>query len=157
MGNKTLTTNNVEETIKQITSPIILAGGCFDILHPGHIQFLSSAKKIGGSLVVLLESDKKIKRIKGNGRPINTQEERGYQLSALEVVDHVVLLPDFTNDSEYETLISLINPKFFAVTKNDPVNTYVKKYAQQLNAQVVEVTERLDKYSTSKIIKQLNT
>ena len=56
-----LTIESAIHEIKKIPDPIILAGGCFDVLHPGHISFLSHAKKIGGALVVFVESDEKIK------------------------------------------------------------------------------------------------
>jgi rfaE bifunctional protein nucleotidyltransferase chain/domain len=154
---KILAHNLIQQELQLVKDKKILVGGCFDILHSGHIHFLSSAKKIGGTLVVLLESDEKIKAIKGNERPVNAQKERAYLLSALADVDYIILLPHFTNDQEYEKLISIIQPDYFAITKDDPVNRYVKKYAQQLNSRVVEVIDRLSEYSTSKIIKQLNT
>ncbi len=79
---------------------VVLAGGCFDVLHPGHVIFLQKAKKEGDILVVLLESDEKVKRLKGDGRPIHTQEKRAENLSALKVVDFVVLLPFMKENSE---------------------------------------------------------
>jgi rfaE bifunctional protein nucleotidyltransferase chain/domain len=71
---------------------IVLTGGCFDILHIGHVRFLSEAKRMGDYLVVLLESDKKVKDLKGKKRPVFIQEERAEMLSALGSVDLVVLL-----------------------------------------------------------------
>ena len=64
---------------------IVLVGGCFDILHLGHVVFLEKAKKEGDVLVVLLESDEKVRFLKGKGRPVHTQSERAEILSALKV------------------------------------------------------------------------
>src|SRR3989344_8872455 len=71
---------------------IVLVGGCFDILHLGHIKFLESAKKLGDCLFVLLENDESVLRLKGKDRPINNQTERAQDLSSLSIVDYVVLL-----------------------------------------------------------------
>ena len=84
--------------MKKIT---VLAGGCFDVLHPGHIVFLEKAKKAGDYLVVLLESDKKIRKLKGKGRPVHSQKERAEILSALKSVDSVVCLPYMENDFKW--------------------------------------------------------
>jgi rfaE bifunctional protein nucleotidyltransferase chain/domain len=99
---------------------IVLAGGCLDILHIGHVRFLSEAKKMGDYLVVLLENDEKVKKLKGKNRPIFTQEIRAEMLSALNCVDLVVLLPMMENDSDYLNLVMKIKPHIIAVTENDP-------------------------------------
>jgi D-beta-D-heptose 7-phosphate kinase/D-beta-D-heptose 1-phosphate adenosyltransferase len=111
---------------------ILLAGGCFDILHVGHVRFLSEAKKMGGYLVVLLENDKNVKRLKGGNRPIFIQKERAEMLSALGSVDLVVLLPTMENDSDYLNLVMKIKPDIIVVTEND---LYVEK--KKLQAEIV--------------------
>ena len=76
---------------------VILTGGCFDILHIGHIRFLEEAKKLGGNLFILLESDKKVKELKGKNRPIFSQKERAHTLASLVSVDHIIMLPPLAN------------------------------------------------------------
>jgi len=111
---------------------IVLTGGCFDILHVGHVRFLSEAKKMGDCLVVLLENDKNVKKLKGKNRPVFIQKERAEMLSALGNVDLIVLLPTMENDSDYLNLVMKIKPDIIAVTENDP---YVEK--KKLQAEIV--------------------
>ena len=153
---KIITVESVLQEIEKITDPIILAGGCFDVLHPGHITFLSKAKKIGGTLVVFVESDEKIKSIKGEKRPIHSQKDRVYILSHLTMIDYIIPLPFFHTHKEYENLVYQLHPTYFAVTKNDPVITYIQPQAETIHASVIEVTERIDAHASSHIIKELN-
>jgi rfaE bifunctional protein nucleotidyltransferase chain/domain len=153
-----ITFNQIETTIKQLKQEgkkIILTGGCFDILHPGHIEFLSEAKRLDGFLVVLLESDESVQRLKGEGRPVHVQHDRAYVLSYLHPVDIVILLPQLSSNEEYDSLITTISPDYIAITKNDPVKKYVELQAQKVQAKLVEVLERKP-YATSSITKSLN-
>jgi len=85
---------------------IVFTNGCFDIIHRGHIEYLYQAKKFGDVLIVGLNSDDSIHRIKGEGRPINSQKDREIVLDALKPVDYVVV---FDEDTPLE-LIKLILP-----------------------------------------------
>lgn len=85
---------------------VVFTNGCFDILHAGHVRYLNAAKKLGDVLVVGLNSDKSVKKIKGKGRPIVPERERAEVLSGLESVNHVVL---FSDDTPYE-LIKALKP-----------------------------------------------
>lgn len=75
---------------------VVSTSGCFDILHAGHVMYLAEAKKKGDVLVVLLNSDASVKRIKGPKRPIVSESERAYVLAGLESVDYVCLFDDLT-------------------------------------------------------------
>ena len=85
---------------------IIFSNGCFDLLHAGHISYLQQARQLGDLLIVGLNSDSSVKRLKGTNRPINTQQDRALMLCALECVDFVVI---FDEDTPLE-LIKLIKP-----------------------------------------------
>jgi len=85
---------------------VVFTNGCFDILHAGHIHYLNSARSLGDLLIVGLNSDKSVKKIKGALRPINSEKERAYTLSALECVDYIVLFDEETP----EKLIKEIKP-----------------------------------------------
>ena len=115
---------------KEDKGRIVLAGGCFDILHIGHVRFLSKAKKMGDYLIILLESDEKVKKLKGKNRPIFTQEIRAEMLSALICVDLVVVLPMMENDIDYMDLVMKIKPNIIAVTENDPRIKKKKRQAE---------------------------
>ncbi|QKF82550.1 D-glycero-beta-D-manno-heptose-7-phosphate kinase [Halarcobacter ebronensis] len=99
----------IEKTVKRLRNQgksVVFTNGCFDILHKGHVSYLNTAKSFGDILILGLNSDKSVKRLKGKNRPINTQDDRAYILSALECVDYVVI---FDEDTPYE-LIKLVQP-----------------------------------------------
>lgn len=101
---------------------IVTTNGCFDILHCGHIKLLNEAKKFGNRLIVLVNSDLSVKRLKGESRPVNNENERAYVLTALKAVDAVVVFdPEQTpyelNNSEKE----LLSDKALKVTGEAPM------------------------------------
>lgn len=152
----------IEDAIKVVKKlriqrkKIVLVGGCFDILHVGHIEFLKKAKEKGNVLFVLLESDKKVKQIKGESRPIHTQEERAKVLSALETVDYVILIPYFAKNQDYDNLAVQIKPDIIATTKADKYRKHKERQAKLLNAQVLDVIDRLPNKSTNLLAQKLS-
>ena len=82
----------------------VVTNGCFDILHVGHVRYLEKTKTFADVLIVALNSDKSVKSIKGESRPINKEEDRAEVLSALKCVDYVVL---FDEDSPIELLLKI--------------------------------------------------
>ncbi|MBT6965753.1 MAG: D-glycero-beta-D-manno-heptose 1-phosphate adenylyltransferase, partial [Flavobacteriales bacterium] len=92
--------------LKNKDKKIIFTNGCFDILHIGHIKYLEKSKSFGDILILGLNSDDSIRRLKGKNRPINTQTDRAYILASLEVVDYLVI---FDEDTPFD-LIKLIKP-----------------------------------------------
>jgi rfaE bifunctional protein nucleotidyltransferase chain/domain len=133
---------------------IVLTGGCFDILHIGHVRFLSQAKRMGDCLVLLLESDAKVKKLKGQNRPIFVQKERAEMLAGLVCVDWVVLLPMMVEDGDYLSLMKTIKPDVIAVTENDPHIEKKRDQAKKIGAElkIIPVTAT---HSTSKLVKML--
>lgn len=85
---------------------VVFTNGCFDILHYGHVHYLAQARDLGQRLVVGLNSDDSVRRLKGNGRPIQNERTRSYVMASLECVDAVVIFSDETPLS----LIKLIQP-----------------------------------------------
>ncbi len=90
--------------LKKQGKKIVFTNGCFDILHYGHVQYLEKAKDKGDILVIGLNSDSSVKRLKGSSRPIVAQKDRARILAALESVDYVVL---FTEDTPLKTIQAL--------------------------------------------------
>lgn len=84
----------IKDDDKMEGKKFIWTNGCFDLLHPGHIDYLKKAKKLGDYLVVGLNSDSSVKQLKGEGRPIIPERERAEVLSSLECVDYVVIFPE---------------------------------------------------------------
>lgn len=133
----------------------VLVGGCFDLIHYGHIVFLKEAKKQGDYLVVALESDENVKRYKGENRPIHTQKERAEMLRSIRLVDEVIELPPMNGDKEYFDFVKKIKPDVIAITQNDPQTENKKKQTEEIGAKLVVVTPRLEPHSTSRLIKLL--
>ena len=131
---------------------IVLVGGCFDILHPGHIIFLEKSKQVGDVLVVMLESDEKIKKIKGENRPIHNQKARALVLKALKFVDEVILLPNLKTEKEYDQVIKKIKPDIIAVTFGDPDIHHKKRSAKLVGAKLKFVVRRLKNHATSSLL-----
>lgn len=132
----------------------VLVGGCFDLIHIGHIYFLEEAKKLGDKLVVLLESDETIKKLKGERRPIHTQEERKIMLFAIRYVDEVVCIPPLKTDKEYYDLIQKLHPDIIAVTEGDPILAKKQNQAKLIGARAV-VIPKIDSPSTTSLAKVL--
>ena len=97
---------SVVERYRKNGKKVVFTNGCFDILHVGHVKYLQEAKSFGDLLIVGLNSDASVKRLKGESRPVNIAEDRAYLLAALEAVDFVV---PFEDDTPYE-LIKMISP-----------------------------------------------
>lgn len=89
---------------------VVLANGCFDLLHAGHVRYLAGAKTLGDLLVVGINSDRQTRLLKGKGRPVTTENERAEIVSALRCVDAVTIFDEPT----VENLIRLIRPDFHA-------------------------------------------
>ncbi len=85
---------------------VVFTNGCFDILHKGHVTYLQKARKLGDMLVVGINSDASVKRLKGPDRPVNSEKDRAFVLGALDCVDKVIL---FSEDTP-EKLIRKIRP-----------------------------------------------
>lgn len=133
----------------------VLVGGCFDLLHFGHISFLKNAKALGDHLVVALESDENVSRMKGPSRPIHTQLQRKAMLEALTFVDEVILLPTMKSDEEYASLVSKVHPNIIAITKGDSAEDKKRTHAKSVNAKIV-VIEKIHTPSTSQLAKLLD-
>jgi len=96
----------LSQELKKRGKKIVFTNGCFDILHVGHVKYLEEAKSYGDVLILGLNSDESVRRLKGPTRPINTEDDRAYVLASLEAVDYVV---KFHEDTPYE-LIKALQP-----------------------------------------------
>ncbi|MBI5619630.1 adenylyltransferase/cytidyltransferase family protein [Candidatus Gottesmanbacteria bacterium] len=133
---------------------IVLVGGCFDLLHYGHIAFLKQAKSLGDHLIVALESDENVRRLKNEHRPIHTQQQRREMLEALSCVNEVIELPPMTTDKEYFDFVIKLSPAVIAVTEGDPILAQKQQQATLVGAQLV-VIPKIHSPSTSQLAKLL--
>lgn len=112
---------------------IVLVTGVFDVLHQEHIVFLQKAKKHGEHLIVGIESDVRVRKMKGEGRPIHPQNKRVENLIKLQIANDVFILPEqFDRPQDHEALISSIKPDILAVSSHtmhlDKKTQIVEKY-----------------------------
>jgi len=135
------------------TNKKVLVGGCFDLIHFGHLQFLEKARALGDYLVVALEPDEFIRKHKQR-EPIHTQSQRARILRALRMVDEVIELPLLTHDKYFE-LVRVVRPQLIAVTEGDPQLANKQQQALSIGAKVIEVTPIIKNLSTKKIIAKL--
>lgn len=132
----------------------VLVGGCFDLLHYGHVRFLAEAKKLGDWLVVALESDENVRKMKGKDRPIHHQEQRRELLEALSCVDEVIPLPPMHTDADYNNLVTTVKPDVIAITEGDPIADKKQKQADMIGARLI-VIPKVPTPSTSQLAKLL--
>jgi len=138
---------SIVRKIKNLEKKIIFTNGCFDLLHIGHIKYLEKAKEWGDILIIGLNSDSSVKNLKGNNRPINSQNDRAHILASLRVVDYVVI---FDEDTPID-LIKLIEPDILVKGSDYEGKTVVgEKIAKEL-----KLIKIVDGISTSQTIKRI--
>jgi FAD synthetase len=150
---KIISLSKISSKLKSLKNKkLVLVGGCFDIFHYGHFQFLKKAKACGDFLIVALESDEFIRKNKKR-EPVHNQRQRAKILSSFDFVDLVILLPYFSKEKSYFDLVKKIKPKIIAVTKGDPKIENKKKQAAMVSAKVKEVVPLIKNFSSTKIYK----
>ncbi len=151
---KIIKINDVEKItalLKMQGKKIIFTNGCFDIIHPGHVIYLSEAKKLGDVLFIGLNSDVSVKRLKGEQRPILNENERATILSFLEMVDYVCI---FDEDTPYE-LIKLVKPDVLVKGGDWSIENIVgKDIVESYGGKVINIPY-LDGKSTTGIIERI--
>ncbi|WKN43178.1 D-glycero-beta-D-manno-heptose 1-phosphate adenylyltransferase [Tunicatimonas pelagia] len=126
---------------------IVFTNGCFDILHRGHVTYLQAARELGDVLVVGVNTDASVKRLKGDSRPINHEDDRAFILQSLACVDYVI---KFGEDTPYE-LLSHIKPDILVKGGDYKLEEVVgREFAQQ-----VVLIDFVDGYSTTKTIREM--
>ncbi|MCH8554558.1 MAG: D-glycero-beta-D-manno-heptose 1-phosphate adenylyltransferase [Schleiferiaceae bacterium] len=136
---------------KQMGHTVVFTNGCFDIIHKGHIHYLAAAKDLGDLLVIGLNSDASVNRLKGPKRPINQQDHRAQVLAALSFVDAVVL---FEEDTPLE-LISALQPDVLVKGGDYTIDTIVGASEVLSWGGAVKVLPFVDGLSTTNTINQL--
>lgn len=127
---------------------VVFTNGCFDILHRGHIEYLSKAADMGDVLVVGLNTDASVRRLKGEGRPVNNEEARALVLASLSFVDAVVL---FDEDTPYE-LIKAVHPDVLVKGADYKVEEIVGYDIVTSYGGKVETVPLVEGYSTTKLL-----
>ena len=145
---------NIMELVQELRKngkKIVFTNGCFDILHYGHVYYLSEAKKLGDVLIVGLNSDNSIKKIKGKTRPINGEAVRLAVIIALEAVDYAIVF----NQETPLNLIEMIKPNTHVKGGDWKDKKIPEKKAVEKNGGRIEFIDYLNGYSTTSIIEKI--
>ena len=143
--------NSVEnfcEDLRRQGKKIVFTNGCFDILHAGHVRYLTAAKNFGDVLIVGLNTDESVKRLKGDSRPVNNQKDRAEVLLGLKAVDHVV----FFGEQTAENLIAAVKPDVYAKGGDYTLETLPEAKIVQSYGGSVEFIQLVKGKSTTNII-----
>ncbi len=131
---------------------VVFTNGCFDVLHYGHIDYLAKARNLGDILIVGLNSDESVRRLKGTNRPINPQFARASLLAALAFVDFLTIFEDDTP----EKLIRIVNPNVLVKGGDYSIDNIVGADFVLNNGGVVTTIPFVNGFSSTNIINQLN-
>ena len=139
--------------LKKDDKKIVFTNGCFDLLHPGHVRYLESARRLGDILVVALNSDDSIRRIKGEGKPYVREVERAEMLGALHSVDFVTTFSEDTPQTLIEELLPDVLVKGGDWSKDQIVG---RKTVEENGGQVI-ATDFEKGFSTTAIVERIRS
>ncbi|KKU14361.1 MAG: Bifunctional protein HldE [Microgenomates group bacterium GW2011_GWC2_45_8] len=132
---------------------VILVTGVFDILHSEHKKFLRAAKNLGGRLLVGVETDARVRVLKGSGRPVNPLAMRLRQLCQLKIADEVFALPEkFATEADRLAWLKKLQPDILAVSASDPNLPAKRKLMSCVGGRVIVVLPHNPKISTTKML-----
>ena len=154
MQKKLLTKDSLKkvvEKLKKENKKIVTTNGVFDIIHIGHIRYLQEAKKLGDALIIAVNSDSSVKKIKGPKRPLNSEDDRAEALAALECVDYITI---FSEDNPIK-ILEIIKPNIHVKGGDYNISQIIEKECVQKNKGKVVVIQKVDGYSTTDFIKKI--
>ena len=146
----------LEDILSKIQNKsIVLTNGCFDILHRGHVEYLNQSKKLGDILVIGINSDASIKKIKGNDRPVNNEFDRAFILENLKCVDYVFIFDDIN----FQESILKIRPNIYTKAGDytlDNMNILEKNALVEVNSKI-QFMPFIENFSTTKTINKIKS
>jgi D-glycero-beta-D-manno-heptose 1-phosphate adenylyltransferase len=146
--------NRIEEfceTLRRAGQKIVFTNGCFDLLHAGHVRYLAKARSFGDCLIVGLNTDASVHRLKGTARPINNELDRAEVIGALKSVDYVV----FFGEQTAETLIGKVRPDIYAKGGDYTLATLPEAKIVQSYGGHVEFIDMVAGRSTTNVIDKI--
>lgn len=141
----------LREEIRRKNTKLVFTNGCFDILHKGHISYLIEAKSLGDYLIIGVNSDSSVKKLKGNSRPINNENDRAFLLDNIKAVDFVII---FNEDTPYE-IIKEILPDYLVKGGDWKEKDIVGSDIVTANGGKVVSLQFVKDYSTTEILKKI--
>lgn len=150
-----LTLDELKDELKNARAnneTVVMTNGCFDLLHKGHVTYLNEARKLGDRLIVALNSDASVKRLKGENRPIMDESSRATVLASLSAVDWVIMFDDDTPES----VITELLPDILVKGSDYTVEQIAGAQAVLDNGGTVKLLSFVDGYSTTKAIEKIS-
>ncbi len=141
----------IRNQIKKENQKLVFTNGCFDLLHRGHIDYLNRAKELGDYLVVALNSDESVTKLKGKGRPLVKLEDRAFVISNLKAVDFVI---SFNEETPFE-IISKVIPDVLIKGGDWKIDQIVGRDIVEQNGGKVYSLKYIEDYSTSSMIEKI--
>jgi rfaE bifunctional protein nucleotidyltransferase chain/domain len=141
----------IRRELKREGKKVVFSNGCFDIIHRGHIEYLTKAKALGDVLFIGVNTDASVKRLKGPQRPVVGQEDRAFVLAALRAVDYVCL---FDEDTPYELIQSVV-PDVLVKGSDWAVGNIVGKDIVEESGGTVQTIDFIPNKSTTNIIQKI--
>jgi len=133
----------------------ILVTGVFDVLHEEHVKFLGKAKELGGRLIVGIESDVRVRQLKGEGRPVNSEKDRKRAIEELGIADQVLILPEkFDSPDDHWRFLQKIKPDLLAVSSHTPNQSEKSRLMSELGGRLVVVYDHNPAVSTTQILQK---
>ena len=142
---------NFCEGMRRQGKKIVFTNGCFDIIHAGHVRYLTTAKNFGDVLIIGLNTDDSVRRLKGASRPINTQADRAEVLLGLKAVDHVV----YFGEQTAENLIAEVKPDIYVKGGDYTLETLPEAAIVQKYGGRVELVNLVEGHSTTNVINKI--
>jgi D-beta-D-heptose 7-phosphate kinase/D-beta-D-heptose 1-phosphate adenosyltransferase len=144
---------DIRTRLKKKKQRVVFTNGCFDILHRGHVEYLEGAKSLGDILIVGLNTDTSVRRLKGSGRPVVEEDDRAHVIAGLASVDYVCLFDEETP----QKLIELLVPDVLVKGADWAVADVVGREVVEAAGGSVRTIEFLPNRSTSRIIEKIRT
>ena len=160
MGNRASSAAKVlsrEELLRRVSlwrqqgEQVVMANGCFDVLHVGHIRYLQAAKALGGKLIVAVNADDSVRKLKGEGRPVMPDSERAEILAALESVDAVVIFPEL----DVRSLLKELHPDVQAKGTDYTADSVPERDVVSAYGGRVEIVGDPKDHSATQLIQQI--
>lgn len=142
---------DIRNKIKSVGKKLVFTNGCFDIIHRGHISYLNEAKKLGDYLIIGVNSDSSVRGLKGEGRPVNNENDRAFVLDNLKPVDFVVI---FNEETPYNVIKEIL-PDFLVKGGDWKEDQIVGSDVVKSSGGQVISLKYIDNYSTTNILKKI--
>ncbi len=141
------------EDLRRQGNKIVFTNGCFDIIHAGHVRYLTAAKNFGDVLIVGLNTDESVRKLKGASRPINNQADRAEVLLGLKAVDHVI----YFGEATAENLIGEVKPAVYVKGGDYTLEMLPEAKIVQSYGGRIELVNLVAGHSTTNIVEKILT